>query len=1413
MLLRPKGPHHRMFVMAAVAVAMAAAAAVPAAAAPDVRGDVQVVSESPYYFEAVIEVPEPLLAPSKLGGADAVRLELSGWAWGSPEGFPLLPVRTLAVAVPEGENVRISVQGENPSVFKDVLLIPSTREIYEDPGRSDLPAGAASDRAYSTDALRPESLHEVGPASYLRNLRLVPIDVRPARYNPVSEELQVYKRLRVTVQSAGGGTEAAAPGAMMRIGADAGPWDEVYRRAAINYPSEMATRAMRRRPVSRRVAPEDYFTSAPHWLAVDVSQRGMYSVTYEDMIGAGLTEADLAGLDPSTLRLFNGGGLGLDLNVSVLDSPSWMKECAVLMQDGGDGSFDPGDRFIFYGLGTEGWSDHFTGDADWGDYLSNLHTGVNVYWIAWGGSFSSGEPLRMEPRDGTPTSPGAYVADRYKERVHVEQNLEWDPELRAPGVEWERWWWQLLRMADGGGRVYKVSLTDVITDAPCRLKARFWGKTWTGGCLDNHLLSLSFNGSEKFMASGTGALNIDIDTTAVWAVEGENRMVARVPFVVDSCLVRQNKSRVDESYLAWFELEYYRSLRARGGVLAFDWKEGISGPVEFVTRGFGEGDALIFDVTDRFEPRLVTGAKASADTIAFEQDTDGSRVDYYMLSESALRRPESLRPGSPGALRARTEPVDYIIVTGDDLIDAAEVLADWRAQHLYGITDDGGAAHVEVVDVEDIYDEFSWGLIDPVAIKDFLEYRFRSAPAGERPPSYALMFGDATWDFRDYSKYGVRNVAPSYDEGFDRRTYSQFSSDDFFCLFEGPGDPFKPPVDRFLDMAVGRLTPETPADAMELVTDKIIGFEAAAEPGPWRCKVVLAADDACIGTEPDGSGMRHTNQADDLYKKYMPHALDFTKLYLIEYGGPGCIDASKPAARADFIGALTSGAAVVNYVGHGSLGVLAQEGLFYADDVAALENGRRLGLFVTASCAVGEFDAPLEVGIAEGLVRAPGRGALAAYSATTLAFIDPNEELNAWLAEAVLPRAAERDSVGLGQGTAIGIAIVEAEARYNNWKLWIAPYKYVLLGDPASVLALPGTPYPSGGPFLSVDLDLDEASLAGGERDTLQGEVTAGGSVASWFEGTVDLLVEGARIVKPLGAPSERWEPYTEPGPTFYHGRAAVSGGRFEMSWVNPYELVSGGGGKVRAFAWNGERDALGALDDLEVVGPTGPRTDEEGPQIELSFEGGATAVSPGSMLSIRVTDPGGINTAPLLAENALVLRLYNEDLGQLVDGPIELAAGFTYDEGSSSSGRVSYALPTDLSTEERTNAYRVEVSASDNFSNRTAAELSFRAVASGELKLSDVINYPNPFSSSTTFGFRVMKEADVVLKIFTVGGRQVRTLRTPAVNGWGQLVWDGTDTAGDPVSNGVYIYKVTATSTADRGEKADFIGKAVVLR
>jgi hypothetical protein len=1359
---------------------------------------VRVLSQGADHIEAVLDVPEPVLLPGRLGDRNAFRLELPGWTLAAAEGAPALPLRSLAVAVADGENVRIFVTGEAPIVFKNVLLLPFWSGIREKPNILEYPVEAASDEAYARGGSVPRELYEAGAPCYLRDLRLLPIDVRPARYDARTGELQVFSRLRIRVESDGGG-----PGPGFRL-PDAGGWEQVYSAAALNYPSEMASRALRRREPARRAAPQDYFDDGERWISVEVTERGMYSISYEDILEAGVSSTEVQALDPSTMRLFNGGGLQLDAERSVLETADWMTEHAILVDDGGDGSFDAGDRVVFYGLGTDGWSDYMEDGPVWGEYAENLHTPSNVYWLTWGGDFASGAPRRMAPVDGSPVGE-AFVPDMYKARVHVERNRVWEPALRYSGIRWERWWWQLLKMTDIGGRAYRVTLSDVVEDRPCRLYARFWGDEFFWGCLPHHVLDLSLNGSETFRRSAQQRHRIDVDTTAVWAREGENELIARIPFLVDPCLdPEKGQYRTDESYFAWFELEYYRRFVARGGELAFDWIDGAAGPTRFSASGFEDETVYVFDVTDRVEPSIITGAGLSSGTIDFKQDLDGSRVNYYLAAESSLRTPEAITERTPGALRARTAPVDYIIVTGGELMDAAELLADWRSANLLGITEGGGGAAVEVVDVLEVYDEFSWGLVDPLAIRNFLEYRFRSAPGGERPPSYAVMLGDATWDYRDFYDLGVSNVVPSYNEAYDKLTKNQFSSDDFLVLFEGPGD-------RFSDMAIGRLSAEAPDEALELVSQKVIDFEKNAEAGPWRCRVLLAADDECVELETESRGCRHTEQADDLSKRHIPKAFDRRKIYMYEYGGAGCVDVSKPEARSDFIDGINEGAVLINYVGHGSGNVLAQERLFFADDVATLENAGRLGLFVTASCAVAKFDVPLEIGIAEGMVRNGTRGALAAYGATTLAFVVPNKELNAWLCQSLFPRPSAGDSVNVGPAMTLGLATVLAEATFTNW-FYETPYKYALLGDPASVLAMPGTPYPPDGPWLRVDLDYSSPDLQGGERDTLSGRVMDGETVAAWFDGKVDLLVEGAEVERPLCDPEDQFEPYIEVGPVFYRGVAEVRGGRFEMSWVTPYELQTGRGGRIRAFAWSGNRDALGAIADLSVAAAAGPPDDSEGPALELAFEGGSGSVTPGSALNVKVSDPSGVNLAPLLAENALFLRLYNDDLNELVDGPVDLAPVFTYEEGSSSAGTAVYLLPAGLSTDAGSNSHRIEVSASDNYSNRSSARLTFDVTGADGLELTDVVNYPNPFSSSTTIGFRVRSEADVVVKIYTVSGRHIRTFRAPAVAGWGQFVWDGSDSDGDAVSNGVYLYKVTATATGG-GESAAQMGKAVVLR
>ena len=72
--------------------------------------------------------------------------------------------------------------------------------------------------------------------------------------------------------------------------------------------------------------------------------------------------------------------------------------------------------------------------------------------------------------------------------------------------------------------------------------------------------------------------------------------------------------------------------------------------------------------------------------------------------------------------------------------------------------------------------------------------------------------------------------------------------------------------------------------------------------------------------------------------------------------------------------------------------------------------------------------------------------------------------------------------------------------------------------------------------------------------------------------------------------------------------------------------------------------------------------------------------------------------------------------------------------------------------------------------------------------------NYPNPFNPSTTLSFSVPIESDVVLNIYDVTGRLVKTLVNENMKtGYHSVVWDGVDMSGDNVSAGLYIYSLQA--------------------
>ena len=120
-----------------------------------------------------------------------------------------------------------------------------------------------------------------------------------------------------------------------------------------------------------------------------------------------------------------------------------------------------------------------------------------------------------------------------------------------------------------------------------------------------------------------------------------------------------------------------------------------------------------------------------------------------------------------------------------------------------------------------------------------------------------------------------------------------------------------------------------------------------------------------------------------------------------------------------------------------------------------------------------------------------------------------------------------------------------------------------------------------------------------------------------------------------------------------------------------------------------------------------------------------------------------------------------------------------------------------------------------DNANNSATQSIMFEVVPAGEIRIEDVLNYPNPFETQTTFTFKLNQDGWAEIKIYTLDGRMIRHLESvPASAGFNMIPWDGRDDAGDELANGVYLYKVFISSWSE-GEKSkkEVIGRLMIFR
>src|SRR6185437_8093079 len=392
---------------------------------------------------------------------------------------------------------------------------------------------------------------------------------------------------------------------------------------------------------------------------------------------------------------------------------------------------------------------------------------------------------------------------------------------------------------------------------------------------------------------------------------------------------------LDISFIDSIRLTYAHQYRADNNALAFS----VAGGQAVRVGGFTTPNVRLIDVTNPSAPlEVATNAASSQGGYAVVVPALGSEARTLIaFTDDLSRHPASVVANSPSNWNASTNGADMVIITHKNFRQAIEPLATLRQNQ--GLS-------VAVVDVEDVYDEFSYGAHTPLALKSFLS---RAALSWSRKPGYLLLVGDSTWDPRNYLDQGFNDFVPTklIDTG-----YMETGSDDWFADFNSAGLP---------SMAIGRLPARTPAE-VNLMVAKILTYEQERElNAPLRGAVMVA----------DNGFENQSSQTAAL----LPSGIDVQTINRSQVG-------NDDLTRGQIVNALNQGPMIVNYYGHGSVGVWTGEALLDVDSVTGLTNTNRLSLYLMMTCLNGYSHDVYVDSLGESALKAPDGGAVAVWASS-----------------------------------------------------------------------------------------------------------------------------------------------------------------------------------------------------------------------------------------------------------------------------------------------------------------------------------------------------------------------------------------------------------------------------------------------
>lgn len=481
-----------------------------------------------------------------------------------------------------------------------------------------------------------------------------------------------------------------------------------------------------------------------YYVKIGTARDGIYRIGYNDLQSLGV---DPAGIDPKTFKLFMKG-----------------KQIPIYVSGEQDNQFNNGDYIEFPGQRNMGVNHRQTSayGKPYNEYLDR-YSDTTIYWLNWGGTLGQ----RVSVYSGTENLTSADTLLYYNSLVHIEKNNWFDFSMADQVRRESPFWYENKTWHEGNLSVSTRSITfptsDIFPGKPVGVYCKL--QDFASNLSKNsHLLAIGLNSSA---VQDSGYLDKYQQKVLSGVFNSSQMLKGNNTLKVYSYAT---KATINTCIVDWYELEYPRYLKMTNDTLGFSFTflGGSSVRTAMITGASGNG-ITVWKYSDGYRKYNVLPNQGTF----YITDTLSAKSSFIAASEQKILKPVVFYIKKFTNLRSEENSADYIAITHKKFYSKTNDYARFISQQ-YNI-------RTKVVDIDDIYDEFSYGFFNPECIRDFL--KVTHSAWGQPSADYVVLIGAATYDYH-HNKTRFMNNPPTYNYV---PSFGASVSDNWFVIWDSTG--------------------------------------------------------------------------------------------------------------------------------------------------------------------------------------------------------------------------------------------------------------------------------------------------------------------------------------------------------------------------------------------------------------------------------------------------------------------------------------------------------------------------------------------------------------------------------------------------------------------------------------------------